>query len=181
MNRSEQIAARSRGDGQARSLSNLQITARHLDPDYQLLEHSLTRGETGLLKVFSLIPKTAGKPRFEARVDDGSPGKRKDPELDLDIKGVSTAVEIDFKANRNGYGGHHTNRSPNPNQRIFDTKITVPTGSVFEGEVSFNVAFSMSVGVSVSSTVTANATVVKATRIRRLCHWFSRLSRKLRS
>jgi hypothetical protein len=89
MNRSEQIAARAQGDGQARSLSNLQITERHLDPDYQLLGHDLTRGETGLLRVFSLIPKTVGKPRFEVRVDDGSPGKRKPPELDVDIKGES--------------------------------------------------------------------------------------------
>jgi hypothetical protein len=161
MNRSEQIAARAQGDGQARSLSNLQITERHLDPDYQLLGHDLTRGETGLLRVFSLIPKTVGKPRFEVRVDDGSPGKRKPPELDVDIKGVSAAVERDFKGNRNGYVGHHTNRSPNPNQRIFDTVIAVPAGRVFEGEVSFNVAFSVSVSISTSSAVTADATSSK--------------------
>jgi coenzyme PQQ precursor peptide PqqA len=70
------------GDGQASSLSNLQITTQHLDADYQLLKDDLTRGETGLLRVFSLIPKTAGKPSFAARVDDGSPGKRRPPELD---------------------------------------------------------------------------------------------------
>ena len=102
------------GDGQARSLSNLKVTHFHLDSDYEVQTHDLTRGETGLLRVVSLIPKTAGKPSFDARVDDGSSGKRRDPELDIDIKGVSDAIAKDFKAGRNGYVGHHTNRSPTP-------------------------------------------------------------------
>ena len=164
MNRRKQIAARAQGDGQASSLSNLRITARHLDADYQLLTHNLTRGETGLLSVFSLIPKTAGKPRFEARVDDGSPGKRREPELDIDIKGVTAAIERDFKANRNGYVGHHTNRSPSPNQRIFDVEITIPAGSLFEGEVSFNVTFLVGGTSSMRVEATADATVIRATR-----------------
>ena len=116
-----------------------------------------------MLSVFSLIPKTAGRPRFEARVDDGSPGKRREPELDIDIKGVTAAIERDFKANRNGYVGHHTNRSPNPNQRIFDVKIAIPADSLFEGEVSFNVTFSVGVRISTAASVTVDATVIKAT------------------
>jgi hypothetical protein len=56
----------------------------------------LTHGETGLLRVFSLIPNTASKPRFAARVNDGSPGKRRPPELDVDIKNVTKAIEGDF-------------------------------------------------------------------------------------
>jgi hypothetical protein len=56
-----------------------------LDPDYVVLTHDLARGPTGLLKIFSLQPNTAGKPSFEARLDDGSPGKRKPIELDFDI------------------------------------------------------------------------------------------------
>jgi hypothetical protein len=179
VNRRKQIADRAQGDGQAKSLSNLQITARHLDPDYEFLSHDLTRGETGLLRVFSLIPKIAGKPSFDARVDDGSPGKRRELELDIDIKGVTATTERDFKANRNGYVGHHTNRSPNPNRRIFDVEIAVPAGRLFEGEVAFNVTFSVSASLSMASTVTADATVVKATRIRRLRNWLTELSQKL--
>src|SRR5258708_3312440 len=136
------------GDGQASSLSNLQITKQHLDPDYQLLKHDLTRGETGLLRVFSLIPQTAGKPSFAARVDDGSPGKRRPPELDIDIKDVTEAIERDFKANRNGYFGHHPDRSLNQNQRIFDVEIGTLAGKVFAGKGSFNVAFSVAVSFS---------------------------------
>jgi hypothetical protein len=164
VNRRKQIAERAHCDGQASSLSNLQITARHLDPHYQLLMHnSLTRGETGLLSVFSLVPKTAGKPRFGARLDDGSPGKRREPELDIDIKDVTATIESDFKANRNGYVGHHTNRSPNPNQRIFDVKIAIPAGRLFEGEVTFNVTFSVGATFSGKGGATANLTVRRAT------------------
>jgi hypothetical protein len=103
----------STGDGQARSLSNLRVTYSHLDSDYEVQTHDLTRGETGLLRVFSLVPKMAGKPSFEARVDDGSSGKRRDPELDIGIEGVSAVISSDFKAGRNGYIGHHTDSKSN--------------------------------------------------------------------
>jgi hypothetical protein len=54
--------------------------------------------------MFSLVPRQGtGKPRFEARIDDGTPAKRKEPELDIDIKGVPSGVESAFKGNRNGY------------------------------------------------------------------------------
>ena len=180
MNRSKQIADRAQGDGQARILSNLQITTLHLDPDYHVVTYDLTRGETGLLPVFSLVPKTTGKPSFKARVDDGSPGNRRQPELDIDIEGVSTAIQRDFKANRNGYIGHHTNRSPNPDQRIYEVEIATPTGKVFDGDVSFNATFSVGVFMSGESTLTLNATVIRATAFRQLCirltQWFQRFA-----
>ena len=169
MSRTKQITERTKGDGQAGSLSNLQITILHLDPDYQLLEHhDLTRGETGLLRVFSLIPRSAGRPSFVARVDDGSPGKRRQPELDVDIKYVTTAIERDFKAKRNGYSGHHTERSPNESGRIFDVGITTPAGKVFEGQVSFNATFSVELFISVSSSVSLSETVNRANLLSRL-------------
>ena len=82
MNRSEQIANRAQPDGQATNLSNLQINERRLDADYEIRKHNLARSEMGLLKVFDLVPRTAGKANFEARLDDGNPGKRREPELD---------------------------------------------------------------------------------------------------
>lgn len=149
-------------DGQARSLSNLEITYSHLDSDYDVQKHDLTRGETGLLKVFSLAPKTARKPSFEARVDDGSSGNRRDPELDINIEGVSAAIGKDFKARRNGYVGHHTDRSPTADQRIFDVEIATPAGMVFEGTVSFNASFHVEVRESLTATVTLDAQVIRA-------------------
>src|SRR5258706_8603844 len=163
------------GDGKASSLSNLQITTQHLAPDYQPLKDDLTRGETGVLRVFPRIPKTAGKPSFAARVDDGSPGKRRPPELDIDIKDVPKAIERDFKADRNGYFGHHTDRSPNQNQRIFDVEIGTPAGKVFAGEVSFNVAFSVAVSFSQGSSVSASATVYRVNLLLRMSNLGNRL------
>ena len=162
MNRNKQIADRARGDGQARILGNLQITARYLSSDYKVLTHDLARGETGLLKVFSLIPNAASEPRFEARVDDGKPGKRREPELDIDIEGVAAATKSDFKAKRMGYSGHHSKRSSNPDQRIFDVEIATPAGRIFEGEVSFSVTFSVGVSLSATSSVSVEAVVIRA-------------------
>lgn len=162
-NRSQQIAERAQGDGQAISLSNLQITTGYLDPDYQLIQHhELTRGETGLLRVFSLIPKTNAKESFEARVDDGGPGRRRQPELDIDIKGAGRAAERDFKSSRNGYIGHHNNRSPDPDRRIYDVEIATPAGKVFEGEVAFSVTFSVAASMSATSTLSADAGIRRA-------------------
>lgn len=152
-----------RGRGEASYLTNLKITTHHLDPDYEILKQDLIRGDTRHLKVFSLISKTPGKPSFHARVDDGSPNKPKEPELDIDIDGVSKAVASDFKANRNGYLGHHSMRSPNPDERIFDIEIAIPDQRVFKGEVFFNVAFSMSSSMTLESKATVEMEVIRAT------------------
>jgi hypothetical protein len=166
VNRSEQIANRAQPDGQATNLSNLQINERRLDADYEIRKHNLARSEMGLLKVFDLVPRTAGKANFEARLDDGNPGKRREPELDFDITGVSDDIKTDFKRKepRLGYSGHHSDRSPNPNQRIYDVEIKGPWGTVFEGEVSLNATFSVGVSESITATATVDAVVIRANR-----------------
>jgi len=76
-----------RGRGETSNLSNLKIQEHHLDSDYEIVNENLARGETGLLKVFSLVPRQGtGKPRFEARIDDGTP--------------ATSGVESGFKGNR---------------------------------------------------------------------------------
>lgn len=151
-----------RGRGEAAHLSNLRIDPRFLDPGYDIRNENLVRGDTRLLEVFSLIPKTAARPSFHARVDDGSAAKNKDPELDIDIKGVGKATARDFKAGRNGFRGHHSVRSPTPDVRIFNVAISAPSGKVFEGEVSFNVTFSQAVTFGVSTTVSVEAELIRA-------------------
>jgi hypothetical protein len=76
--------------------------------------------------------------------------------LDIDIKGVPSGVESAFKGNRNGYIGHHTDRSPNLEQRIYEVEIATPTGTVFDGNVSFNATFSIGLSMSATSTLTAH-------------------------
>jgi hypothetical protein len=129
------------GDGQTRSIANLVVETTYLDGDYEFHCHGLVRGETGLLRVFSLVPKHRELPSFEARVDDGSSGKRREIDLDIDIKGVTEVVRRDFRAERNGYLGHHTDRSPTPNVRSFEVTILIPGRCVFEGTATFTANF----------------------------------------
>jgi hypothetical protein len=164
VNRAQQIADRAQPDGQVTNISHLQITARYLDSDYEILEHDLVRGETGLLRVFALRPRTAGKARFEARWDDGSPGNRNRTDLDFDIEGMTEEIRRDFRNRRPrlGYAGHHSNRSSDPNQRIYEVEIEDPAGTVFEGEVTFNVTHSVGVVESVNVTATCDAVFIPA-------------------
>jgi hypothetical protein len=50
-----------------------------------------------------------------------------------------------FKNNKDGYGGHHTNRTTDPDTRIFDVKIELPEGVIFDGEVSFSNTYEVKV------------------------------------
>ena len=170
-----------RGRGEASHLSNLKITTRYLDSDYDILNENLRRSSTRYLGVFSLIPKPAGKPSFHARVDDGTPDNVKDPQLDIDIRGVSDDIVRDFRAGRNGYIGHHTDRSPNRAQRIFEFEIATPQGRVFKGDVFVNVTFSVAVTMTSASSVTADATVVRPPRIKRICNWLKQLWHRITS
>ena len=130
-----------------------------------MVAHGLVRGETGYLPIFSLTPKTPGKPTFNARVDDGSPGNRKpEIDLDIDIEGVSVAVKRAFKARRHGYCGHHNDRSPDPAHRVYDVCVATPEGKVFVGTVSFNAAFAVGAVELMTATATCDATVIRAVR-----------------
>ena len=165
MNRTQQIAERKRPDGRVMQLSNLNIAKHHLDAEYSIRKHNLARSETGLLRVFDLVPNNPGDASFHARWDDGSPGRRNREDGDFDIDGVSDEIKRDFK-NQNprwGYSGHHTDRSPDPHQRIYDVRIEAPTGLIFEGEVSFNVTFDTGVTESMNATMSTDAVVIPAT------------------
>jgi hypothetical protein len=151
-----------RGRGEASHLSDLKVTASYQSPDYQLVVEDLTRGETRLLKVFSLLPRNQHAPTFHARVDDGGPDKPKDPELDIDIRNVSSDVASDFKAGRRGYKGHHNDRTVEPNRRVFEVEIATPRGLVFDGVVSFSVTFSRSTSIGITSAVSVLTTVKRA-------------------
>jgi hypothetical protein len=170
-----------RSGGKTASLSNLKVTTRFIDSQYEIVQHDLTRTDTGLLKVFSLIPKSPEKPSFHARIDDGNPGNRRAPELDIDIEGVTNKAKRDFRANRGGYTGHHTDRSPNPGLRVFEVEVVTPERRVFEGDVSFNAHFSVIVEMGVYSTVSVGANLVRATWRSRLYDLFKQLLERIRA
>jgi hypothetical protein len=148
-----------RGRGEVSQLSNLRIGTEFLDAEYEIFQWRTSREA---IRAFSLIPKTSG-PSFHARVHDGSPKKRKEPDFDIDIVGVSAAAARDFKAGRNGYSGHHNDLSPSPSERIFDVKIAIPNRRVFEGQVSFSMRRFQKASPSASSRpVTLGRTVTRA-------------------
>ena len=115
--------------------------------------HDLKRSETGLLRMFALAPKTPGKPRFEARWDDGSPGNRNRADVDFDIEDVSKEIKRDFKRKAGGYCGHHTDKSPDQDNRVYEIEISTPQGTVFKGVIKFNVTYSVGVTEAASARV----------------------------
>jgi hypothetical protein len=182
VNRAQQIAKREQPDGQVIKISNLAITERYLDSEYDIHKCDLTR-KNGLLRVFSLIPKIAGKAIFKARWDDGSPWKRTRADSDFDIEGVSEEVKRDFERRRPrlGYSGHHSNKSSNPDQRIYEVKIKAPIGTIFEGDVSFNVTNWVGLVASANATATVDAVFIPPTSMRKLRYGLIGLYQKLRS
>jgi hypothetical protein len=67
-----------------------------------------------------------------------------------------------FRNKKGGYGGHHTNRTTDPEKRIFDVKIQLPVGVIFDGEVSFSNTYQVNISVQAEGQFSADAQVVKA-------------------
>src|SRR5436305_1698262 len=75
---------------------------------------------------------SADGPSFVARWDQGP------QQLDIDMHGASPSAVRKFKSNRDGYSGHRTSRTADPDKRVFDIQIQMPPlGTIFDGIVSF--------------------------------------------
>jgi hypothetical protein len=111
----------------------MEVDERHRDSAYRRedCDGSLDM-ENGWLPVLKLVPISREDPSFIARWD------QQKEELDIDILGVSESERNDFKNNRSGYSGHHTNRGANTNKHVFDINIDIPGCKIFEGSVSFS-------------------------------------------
>ncbi len=92
------------------------------------------RSDTGLLKVFELVPLRPRFPGFIGRWD------RKADKLDVDITGVSKAIMQRFRQGCSGYSGHHSLRSTDLG-RIFHVRILIPHGLIFEGNIQFSLGY----------------------------------------
>ena len=165
MDRSKQMERRGQPDGQITNVDNIQFVTRQLSPDYQIVACD-GRRMNGLLRVFSLVPKTAGGVRFDGRLDDGNPGNRRRADLDVDICGAEPTIQKDFKSRtpRQGYSGHHANKSTDPYHHDYEVNIRGPGGVVFEGRVSFNVTFYVGITDQLHVTDELDATVTRGPR-----------------
>jgi hypothetical protein len=150
-------AARRRHDAQVIQVRNMEIDHEVLHPDYSIQKYEMTRGDTGLLQVFAVVPRQPGKPGFDARWDDGSRGNKQD--LDFDITGVTRTVARHFKNERRGYRGHHARKVHGASKRTYAVSIETPEGVIFRGAVSFNVTFAkyVTVGIGVRCSVRSRA------------------------
>ena len=78
------------------------------------------------------------------------------------MHGASLAAIRKFKNKKDGYSGHHTNRTADPDKRLFDIKIQTPLGMIFDGTVSFSNTYEMAIVEQVKLTVTCDAQVIRA-------------------
>jgi hypothetical protein len=57
---------------------------------------------------------------------------------------------------------HHTNRTTDPNTRVFEVKIEVPDKVIFAGQVSFSNTYNVRVAMHGESNVSVEANVIRA-------------------
>jgi hypothetical protein len=122
--------------GRVSKISNLKVNPTLIHPDYDYERSPCDRipSDTGHVLVLKVIPKSGHGPYFEARWD------QKPEQLDIDMRGAPRREMKKFKAEKDGYIGHHrARRTGDPNERCYEIKIQtpLPRGKIFEGTVSF--------------------------------------------
>lgn len=167
MDRGKQIQLREQPDGQITNIGNINVSRPTLSSDYEIVVLGGKR-VNGLLRVFSLVPKSATGAKFDARLDDGNPGNRRRAELDIDIRNVSARIQRDFKRKKPtlGYSGHHSNVSSDPYHHEYEVDIQSPHGVIFNACVSFDVTFYDSNGERLDIVDSSDATVTRTSAIR---------------
>lgn len=156
MDRQQKIERTKNRSGRVSEVSNLQLTPNHIDSDYQSEHCDGVLSETGYLQVLKIVRKDGAGPSFVARWD------QKAEQLDIDMHGGTNNAAKKFKGGNDGYSGHHTSRSSNPNTRIFDVTIKTPGAVVFVGTVSFSVIYQVMVTANSTVAESVNGTIIRA-------------------
>lgn len=144
---------------------NINVATEFLSADYKEPEFEpiATVGDTGLLRLMRIEPRTPGLPAFSVRWD------QKEDSINVDLVGESEDA-LYFSKGRAGYCGHKTNRiSENPRTQEIDIDTPI-TGPVFKGAMALNIQFGLSLAGSLSmkAEFEAHAEVIREGRIRRL-------------
>jgi hypothetical protein len=142
--------------GRVSHISNLEVNPTVIHPDYKSEKCDGILSKTGHLKILKVVPKSGEGPYFIARWD------QKPEHLDVDMHGASPSAIRKFKNNKDGYSGHHTSRTADPDKRIFDIQIQTPAGMIFDGTVSFANHHIMPINTQLNSSVTCIARVIRA-------------------
>jgi hypothetical protein len=147
-----------RNRGRVSNFSDLKVDPTFIHPDYECCDG--IPSDTGHLLVLKVIPKSGQGPFFEARWDE------KPEQLDIDMRGAPKREMKKFKAEKDGYIGHHrARRTGDPNERCYEIEIRTPPplGKIFEGTVSFSKHHILPVAtVKLQSKVTVEARLIRA-------------------
>jgi hypothetical protein len=156
MNRNQKAEKISNWDGRVSKITNLVVKPRYINSDYMSEPCDGILTDTGKLEILKLIAKSGTGPYFIARWD------QRPEHLDIDMHNASKGAIRKFKNNKDGYGGHHTNRATDPHTRIFDVKIELPEGVIFHGEVAFSNTYEIKVSIHAEAKMSIDAQVIKA-------------------
>jgi hypothetical protein len=156
MDRQQKINKVNTRDGRVSKVSNLEVQPTFIHPNYRSEPCDGILSETGKLEVLKVVPKSGDGPYFIARWDEGS------EHLDIDMHGASNSAIRKFKRNKDGFAGHHTSRTTEPDKRLFEVKIEAPAGVIFDGTVSFSNTYQVIVALKTESTMTIDAQVIRA-------------------
>jgi hypothetical protein len=150
-------------DGRVFVIRNIKIEERYRHPDYACTRCNGALSETGRIDIFELRSTKPDHPSFIARWDGGNRSffRKIRYDVDIDIVGVSAGDERRFKKGKAGYGGHHTTRV-NQGENKYDVLITVPAGLVFDATISFNRKHGMSIEAPVLSEVKVSTAKIAA-------------------
>lgn len=116
---------------------NVRSTTEFINDDYEIIFSGETEiSRTGLLAIFSLIPKKNRSPRFIGRWD------QTQEVIDVDIENIDEKSMRAFKATKNGFVGHRSTRiSQDP--RTFLVDISLPSGPIFRGTFTLNIGWGL--------------------------------------
>jgi hypothetical protein len=123
-----------KSEGRVSEVRNLKVDPTFIHPDYKWLSGDRIPSDTGHVLVLKVIPISGHGPYFEARWD------QKPEKLDIDMCAAPKSEKEKFKAEKDGYRGHHrARRTGDPNERCYEMEIQtpLPPGKIFEGTVSF--------------------------------------------
>jgi len=111
---------------------NVKVEKEFLHAEYSMKTDKSEMTETGHLVVFELKTDNKALPYFVGRWD------QKEELLDIDILGIDKKAVSNFRAEKNGYSGHHPElilESP----RLFQIEINIPECKIMKGNMTFNI------------------------------------------
>lgn len=137
---------------------NIELEIEYVDPHYTLEMSPVSpASETGLIRLFRLIPDNPSRPGFAARWDD----RRQTIDVDPDPLGC---IERDtWRGEKAGYCGHHPTRASEA-PRAYAINLHTPDGPVFKARARLNLNIAARLEDLMVTTDFAAAAVIKSSQ-----------------